>query len=96
MLTLSNNLEYTIFMTEITLEAIAKTVGKVIKQELEPIDRKLNTIEKTLESHTLALDQLVLDKKTREEEKIVSIHRFERLEKWARRVGEQLGIKLEF
>lgn len=83
-------------MAEITVEAISKAVEGVVKQELDPVKTSPSTIEKTLVTHTTALDQLLKEKQTREDERAVSTHRFERLENWARKVGEQLGIKLEF
>ncbi|MCL5666492.1 MAG: hypothetical protein M1383_01860 [Patescibacteria group bacterium] len=85
-------------MTEVNLENITK----LFREELKPLNSRLDSIELTLEkhtkildTHTAALDRLLKEKKDREEEKQVSEHRFERLENWAAQVGEKLGIKLE-
>lgn len=85
-------------MPEITLEAIAE----VIREELKPInakvdslDDRLSSVENTLNRHTTMLDGLAKDVKTLLDEKAITMHRFERLEHWAEQVGQQLGIKLE-
>jgi septal ring factor EnvC (AmiA/AmiB activator) len=85
-------------MPNITLENIAE----LLRDELKPINTRLTTIEetlaqhtKTLDIHTKALDTLLSKKKTKEEEKIISADRFDRLEQWASLVGKKLGIKLE-
>ena len=82
-------------MSEITLEAIAKTMEAVIKQEIYPVKTILTNIETTQNTHTAALDQILKNMKTREDEAIIAAKRFDRLEEWARRVSKQLGIKLE-
>ncbi len=46
-------------MSDITIQAIAKTVEEVIKQELDPIKTRLGNIEKTQSAHTASLEQLV-------------------------------------
>lgn len=78
-------------MSDITLQNIAE----LLKHELSPINKRLSSIEKTLEVHTRALDTLLKARKEYQEEKSVSIERFKRLENWAEQVGQKLGIKLE-
>jgi len=80
-------------MSEITLEAIAKTVEEVVKQELDPIKTHLDNIEKTQSIHTSSLAQLLTEKNLRDE-KIINAHRFDRLEKWDLKAGEKIGLKL--
>ncbi len=85
-------------MSNITLEGIAG----VIREELKPIKETLSEQgailaehTKTLNTHSTALTQLLTKKKNKDEEKLVSAERFDRLENWARQVGLKLGIKLE-
>lgn len=82
-------------MAEITLEAIAKTVESIVKQELEPVNTRLDNIESALASHTTSLELLITEKKNREDNKTVDDHRVERLEKWAKPVGEKVGLTFE-
>ena len=84
-------------MSDITLEGIAK----VIKTELEPVKEDIADIKetlaqhtKTLGTHTTALDMLLKAYQTKQDENVVSVDRFTRLELWAKQVGEKLGIKL--
>ena len=79
-------------MLEITLKAIEQLLDVKLDEKL---DAKLAPIRETLNQHTTALDSLAKDVKTLLGEKTVSAERFERLEHWAQRVGERLGIKLE-
>lgn len=83
-------------MAEITIEAIAKAVERLLKEETAPIKNSLAEIEQTLDTHTRALDQLLREKQIKDDEKTVMTNRFKRLEEWAKRVGDQLGIKLDF
>ncbi len=85
-------------MPNITLEGIAG----VIREELKPINETLaeqgatlTEHTKILNTHSSALTQLLIKKKNKDEEKLVSAERFDRLEHWARQVGLKLGIKLE-
>ena len=85
-------------MSNITLENIAE----LLREELKPVNTRLSTIEqtlaqhtKTLDVHTKALDTLLSKKKDKDEEKTVSVERFDNLEHWATLVGKKLGIKLE-
>jgi hypothetical protein len=82
-------------MSEITLENIAKTMEAVLKQEIEPINTRLDNIEKTQALHSASLEQLITEKKGREDNDKVSTHRFDRLEKWAKEVGNKVDIKIE-
>lgn len=75
-------------MSDVTLKAIEELLDNMFDKKLEPI-------QKTLDAHTAALEQVLTEKKNREDEKIVNAHRFERLEQWATLAGKKLGIKLE-
>ena len=61
-----------------------------------PIGERLTTIEGILDTHTKALDQLLAEKRDREQEAHVANLRFKRLEDWAKQVSEKVGIKIEF
>jgi len=81
-------------MSEITLGGIAE----VIREELKPVNRRLDSVESRLasvESSVSLLDGIAKDVKTLLDEKSISAARFDRLEKWARMVGEKIGVKLE-
>ncbi len=86
---------------ETRLTSIDETVSEhtatlsVIKEIVSEHTASFASIEKTLSAHTAALERLLTEKKNREDEKIVSAHRFDRLEHWAVQVGKKLGIKLE-
>lgn len=82
-------------MSEVTIEAIAKLLKEEFKIELGPIKATLAEHTKILNIHTAALDQLLKEKKARDEEETVSAERFDRLEHWAVLAGKKLGIKLE-
>jgi DNA-binding transcriptional MerR regulator len=86
-------------MAEVTLKAIKQLLDAKLDQKLdaklEPITIKLAAIEETLSQHTTMLDGLAKDVKTLLDDKVITMHRFERLEHWAQQVGEKLGIKLE-
>lgn len=82
-------------MSNVTLESISA----VIKSELEPVNTKLGAIEetlvehtKTLAQHTAALEQLLMEKKNRDDNKTVGDGRMDYLEAWAKQVGQKLGI----
>ena len=82
-------------MSEVTIEAIAKLLKEEFKIELDPIKTRLVAIEEVLATHTAALEQLLTEKKNKDEGKTISAERFDRLEHWAFQVGKKLGIKLE-
>ena len=63
-------------MSEVTLEAIEELLDGMFDKKLEPI-------QKVLVAHTAALEKLLTEKKNKDEEKIVSAERFDRLEHWA-------------
>jgi hypothetical protein len=78
-------------MSNIKLEDIAA----LLKQELDPIKTDIAAIRSTVDRHTSMLDGLAADVKTIRDEKTISARRFDRLEHWAQKVGEKIGIKLE-
>ena len=85
-------------MANITLEGIANIIREELKpvnERLDKVESMLGTIETIQNQHTAALTQLLTEKKNKEEEKLVSAERFDRLEHWAQQVGLKLGIKLE-
>jgi hypothetical protein len=94
-------------MSELTLKAIEQLLIKELKpiksgmaalatsEELGSVNTRLGTVETILNQHTVALDQVLGQKKTREDESSVATARFERLEHWAQLVGKKLGITLD-
>jgi hypothetical protein len=78
-------------MSNVTLEGIAS----LLKEELKPINARLESIEATQAKHTTNLANLATDVKKVLDEKTVSAKRFDRLEQWAQLVCEKLGIRLE-
>lgn len=66
-----------------------------MKVGLDPIKKDLKEQCAILDTHTKALDQLLTRKKTKDDENTVSAARFDRLEHWAKQVGEKIGVKLE-
>ena len=85
-------------MANITLEGIANIIREELKpvnERLDKVESMLGTIETIQNQHTAALTQLLTEKKNKEEEKLVSAERVDRLEHWAQQVGLKLGIKLE-
>ena len=79
-------------MSNIKLEDVAE----LLKQELNPIKTDIAAIRSTVDRHTTVLDGLAADVKTIRDEKTISAQRFDRLEHWAQKVGDKLGLKLEF
>jgi len=84
------------------MEVTIEKLETLFDTKLEPINSKLTAIEetlaqhtRTLDVHTSALDKLLKNKQTKEDEATISAERFDRLEKWAQQVGRKLGIKLE-
>jgi len=69
--------------------------GLATQQSVDELAGRLTEVEKTLSAHTAALDQLLHKKKIKDDERTVSVERFDRLEHWAQQVGQKLGIKLE-
>jgi hypothetical protein len=72
-------LNFEIHMPNITLEAIAE----LLKTELKPVNETLAQHTELLNRHTTMLDGLVTDVKTLLDEKMITVHRFDRLEHWA-------------
>lgn len=70
------------------MEAIEELFDYKFESALEPI-------KKTQREHSAALEELLLDKKKREENKQVHDYRVENLEGWAGKVAKKLDIKFE-
>ena len=64
-------------------------------EDFHDVPATLKSIVQTLNSHTAVLEQLLIQKKAKDEEKTVSADRFDRLEQWAVLAGKKLGIRLE-
>lgn len=79
-------------MSEVTLEAIENLLESKLEEKLE---EKLEPIRAVQRAHTTMLEQLMTEKKTKEDNNTVTEYRFERLEKWGEKVGSSVGIKLE-
>ena len=75
-------------MSEVTLEAITD----VIRNELEPINTKLNAIGETVSSHTGALVEIAKDVKDIKAEMLVNTRKFEKHEKAIKLVAEKVGV----
>lgn len=64
-------------------------------EELQRVNKHLDTMQKTLDVHTAALEKLLTDKKVKGDNNTVSAESFDRLEQWAVQVSNKLGIRLE-
>jgi septal ring factor EnvC (AmiA/AmiB activator) len=83
-------------MANITLEGIADVVReelKPLKEDIAEIKTRLTSLETTVSLHTAALEQLLTEKKNREDNKMVSDGRLEYIEHWAKQVSQKLGIE---
>jgi C4-type Zn-finger protein len=81
---------------ELTQEHFDQAIRALATQEsVNELATRITTMEGVLNTHTTALQQLVSKKKTKENEDTVSLQRFKRLEDWAQKVGDKLGVKLE-
>lgn len=61
----------------------------------EKFDTRLVPIQKTLNEHKVILDELLLEKRNRDDDKNVKYYRVGRLETWAQKVGKKVDIKFE-
>ena len=75
-------------MSKVTLEAIEQLFDQKMDEKFEPF-------RDILSHHTAALEQLLTERKNKEDNTTVAAHRVERLEHWAQDVGPKVGIKLE-
>lgn len=78
-------------MSNVTMENIAA----LLKSELEPINTRLAAVEETLSGHTTALSNIAGDVRSLLDQKAVTEHRLERLEHWAKIVGQKFGVKIK-
>ena len=78
-------------MSNVTLEGIAA----LLKEELAPVNNRLDAIEQTQAQHTAALVEIASDVKTLLDHKTVTDHRLERIEHWAQEVGPKVGVRIE-
>lgn len=78
-------------MSNITLEAIAS----LLSEELRPLNARMDNIETELDRHTQMLDGIAKDVKTLLDHKTVTDHRLERVEHWAEKAGDKIGLKLQ-
>jgi predicted nucleic acid-binding Zn-ribbon protein len=93
-------------MSEITLQAIEQLLDAKLKpiksvmaslatsEEITQINTKLEAVQTTQAKHTTDLANLATDVKKLLDEKTVINNRVERLEHWAKPVGEKIGVKL--
>lgn len=79
-------------MPEFDLKAFEELLDVKLDQKF---DQKLEPIKKILDSHTNSLDMLLTNRKTAEDEKIVSAARIDRLESWAKEAGHKLGLNID-
>ena len=59
------------------------------------VSQRLDKIESTLSTHTAVLEQLLTEKKRRDENRDVTAERFDRLEHSIMQAGEKLGLDLK-
>lgn len=79
-------------MSEVTLKAIEELMDNMLDKKL---DEKLEPIQLTLNSHTKSLETLVSERNIKDENKLVSEHRLDRLEEWGKQVGDKVRIQLD-
>ena len=60
------------------------------------LDKKLEPILKTQAQHTGQLVELASDVKRLLDNKTVTSHRLERLEHWAEKAGQRIGVKIDW
>ena len=81
---------------ELTKEHFDQAVkGLATQESVEDLSKTVDQIKLTQDNHTMVLGQMVTEKKKKEDKKVISEDRFDRLEHWAVLVGKKLGIKLE-
>jgi hypothetical protein len=85
-----SHLEF-IFMSEVTLEAIAN----LLKSELEPINERLDTLQATVDSHTAILDAIAKSVANWQVEMTVMRDRMDKYEKVIKLLAEKLNIDVE-
>ncbi len=76
-------------MSNVTLEAIEELVDNLLEKRLEPI-------KKVQAQHTASLELLISERSKKDDKHIVVSHRLDRLEKWGKKVGEKVDLKLDF
>ncbi len=82
---------------ELTQEHFDKSVKLLATQQsVDDLTVRVDTIERNQNIHTKALDRLLKDMETRDQERIIGAERFKRLEDWAKKVSEKIGIQIEF
>lgn len=83
-------------MSEITIEAIATAMEGVLKQELAPIKATLADIQTSVHQHTAALDALAKSVQILLDDRAVTTHRIERVEKAVKDLATKAGLKLDW
>lgn len=79
-------------MSDVTLEAIEHLLDSKLEEKLE---EKLGPIKATLAQHTGQLEQLITERKVRDENKAVETFRVDRLEIWAQKAGDTIWVKID-
>ncbi len=79
-------------MSEVTLKAIEELMDNMLDKKF---DEKLRPIQLTLNSHTKSLETLISERNIKDENKLVSEHRLDRLEEWEKQVGDKVQIQLD-
>lgn len=83
-------------MSEITLEGVAAVIREELKLELDPISSRLDNVENTLNQHTDLLDSIAKDVKILLDDRIITTHRIERMEKVVKELALKAGLKLDW
>jgi len=76
-------------MSEVTMQAIEELLEDMFDKKLEPI-------KKTLAEHSVSLAELMADRKSKADSKTVDEHRVKRLEEWAQKAGEKIGLRIDW
>jgi hypothetical protein len=80
-------------MSNVTLVAIEELMDNILDKKL---DEKLEPIKKVQAQHTASLELLLSERGKKDDNHIVVSHRLDRLEKWGKKVGEKVDLKLDF
>jgi hypothetical protein len=81
---------------ELTKEHFDQAVkGLATQESVDELAKTVAQVQMTVNGHTSALDQILKKKQSKEDNRTVSVARFDRLEHWAQQVGKKLGITLE-
>lgn len=73
-------------LTQEHFDKSMKALFDYVAKRSDDLEVRLEKVEQTLEVHTKALDRILKDLETRDQERLISIERFERLENCCNRL----------